>query len=185
MSNRRFEDRRRELMHNKQPAWGDAPPSNPLWPLRPRPEVQSALINIDTPAVPQSISASMSTSRKVNFERTTAQITTQGWTLDLLIASGARFKRVPRVSANRSNLLKTIADYEEFGTPLIIEGLHNVPGWDSSLFTAENFEALSIRISDRIKARNVRTSVDSDILLSDLIRQLRNTPPVASGDGEF
>ena len=62
--------------------------------------------------------------------------TTQDWSLDVLVSSGSRFRRVPRISATLelSELLRQVLDHEVAGIPLIIEGWETRSEWPKQLF---------------------------------------------------
>lgn len=66
-------------------------------------------------------------------------ITTSGWTLETLIASGPRFKPVPRISMDLPQAETSLAlhNHEESGIPLVLEGWHKHEGWPVDLFNLE------------------------------------------------
>ena len=57
-----------------------------------------------------------------------------GWNEESLESCG--FKPVPRVSIRANDLSEHIASYPITGVPLVIEGVHEHPGFQQDLFTA-------------------------------------------------
>jgi hypothetical protein len=68
-------------------------------------------------------------------------VSSEGWTVDKLVGSAQRFRKVPRVSALASTqtLLSAIEDYERSGIPLIIEGWHKHQNWPKDIFSVHWF----------------------------------------------
>lgn len=78
----------------------------------------------------------VSSSQTVPVAASPSLLTTKGWSLDGLLASGPRFKRVPRISATSglNELFLKIVEHENKGIPLIIEGWQDRPEWPQNLF---------------------------------------------------
>ena len=70
-------------------------------------------------------------------------VTSREWTLDRLLAAGARFQTVDRISANSGTpeqITSTIKDYEQRNVPLVVQDLHHHPAWPE-FFTPEWLES--------------------------------------------
>ena len=70
-------------------------------------------------------------------------VTSKGWTLESVLASGPRFRTVDKTSANSGTpeqIASTIKDYEQRGVPLVVQDLHGRPDWPE-FFTPEWLEA--------------------------------------------
>ncbi|KAH8116845.1 hypothetical protein DFH11DRAFT_1505692, partial [Phellopilus nigrolimitatus] len=109
--------------------------------------------------------------------------TTEGWTLDGLLALGARMQRVPRVSALQSavRLEKIIREHEASGMPLIIEGWDKTPHWPrDGLFS---FEWLLEHGDERIAVRDCVSRKDKELPFKEFVEKSRAAPRYAS-EGE-
>ena len=83
-------------------------------------------------------------------------ISSTGWSEDsLLRAGGSNFNRVPRISASLppEEMTVKLLESEASGVPLIIEGWHLHPGWNSDLFSMEGF------VGDGAQGESCRCSV--------------------------
>lgn len=63
-------------------------------------------------------------------------VTSRGWSLEGLVASGPRFRTVDRISANSGTpeqIASTIKDYEQRNIPLVVQDFHNHPDWPEFL----------------------------------------------------
>ena len=70
-------------------------------------------------------------------------ISSKGWTLQSLLATGAKFRTVDRISAasrTPEQIASTIKDYERHNVPLVVEDLHCNPNWPE-LFTPQWLES--------------------------------------------
>lgn len=70
-------------------------------------------------------------------------ITSKHWTLERLLATGAKFRTVDRISAKSGTpeqIASTIQDYEQRGVPLVVEDLHRNPNWPE-FFTPQWLES--------------------------------------------
>jgi hypothetical protein len=128
----------RRMLMSSSAKWGDEPPSLtrrstlPQHNHPPQPNlVPSSDSEQSAPLLDMIRSGSSSNSRGF--------ITSKGWTLDKLIASGESFNEVPRVSASNPDLTSSVEEHERSGIPLIIEAWHKHPKWPKDLFTPENF----------------------------------------------
>ncbi|KAF7338185.1 hypothetical protein MVEN_02043400 [Mycena venus] len=105
-------------------------------------------------------------------------LTCKDWTLDSLISKSTNFHRVPRVrwseTKHTARQIKRHEDANPGGVPLVVEGLHNHPGWLRDKFTPEWFMDNG---PDTISVRNVHDRSDSDITLSDFIARTRAISP--------
>jgi hypothetical protein len=126
--------------------------------------------------------------------------TTKGWSLDGLLDSGPRFKRVPRISATSglNELFLKVVEHENKGIPLIIEGWQDRPEWPRNLFDLDWLKEthgsqgtlgchLRVYASPTniavIEARNIHGNrKDQKLLLSELVDCTRAAPPFATPD---
>jgi hypothetical protein len=127
-----FEDRRKALMNGEQsfPRFGaqgtmsaaSAPP-----PLPPPPA--TSMVHLET-------ASATSTTTPTNVSPPPVD-----WEIDTLVKSSSNFDPVPRVSASLPPdvLLSEVRWHEEKGIPLIIEGWHERPNWNQTLFSMEGF----------------------------------------------
>jgi hypothetical protein len=70
-------------------------------------------------------------------------ITSKDWTLERLLATGAKFRRVDRISAKSrttEQIASTVKDYEQRNVPLVVEDLHCNPDWPE-FFTPQWLES--------------------------------------------
>lgn len=123
-------------------------------------------------------------------------LTSRGWTLRNLVDSHNNFKDVTRISAHASSaeLLGAISDHERSGTPLVIEGYHDLPSWPRDQFTLECLERCAeprmpsfpfrryiyARYSRfcplGVSVRNVHSREDVEMSFSDFLSELKSTP---------
>ena len=69
-------------------------------------------------------------------------ITAKDWTLEHLLATGAKFRTVERVSAKSKTpeqIASIIQDYEQRDVPLVVQDLHCHPDWPE-FFTTQWLE---------------------------------------------
>jgi hypothetical protein len=105
-------------------------------------QIEHDLLQLDPeelywPVSPQSLT--MTGARQ--WAKSRGFISSEGWSMQKLLASGERFSPVPRVSASDPCLAASIDEHEQFGIPLIIEKWHMHPKWPRDLFTIEKFRA--------------------------------------------
>lgn len=70
-------------------------------------------------------------------------VTSKGWTLERVVASGPRFRTVDKISANSrtpEQIASSIKDYEQRNTPLVVQDLHGHPDWPE-FFTPQWLES--------------------------------------------
>ena len=63
---------------------------------------------------------------------TVGLVTSKGWTLESVVASGPRFRTVDKTSADSATpeqIASTIKDYEQRGVPLVVQDLHGRSDW--------------------------------------------------------
>ncbi|ESK94580.1 hypothetical protein Moror_7961 [Moniliophthora roreri MCA 2997] len=102
------------------------------------------------------------------------RLTCRGWSFDKLISRG--FKPISRVSIldSRENLMKTIAEHETKGIPLIIQDIHKHPKWSDQDFSPE---WLLEHGTQELHVRNVHNSEDSSLSLSQFMDKCRKIEP--------
>lgn len=66
-------------------------------------------------------------------------LSTQGWSLDYLLALGKRFRAVPRVSAFDPALNARLDEFDRTAEPLVIESYHLHGHWPRDAFTVDYF----------------------------------------------
>lgn len=74
---------------------------------------------------------------------TVGLITSKDWTLDRLLATGAKFRTVDRISAaslTPEQIVSAIKDYEQRNVPLVVQDLHRDPNWPE-FFTPQWLES--------------------------------------------
>ncbi|CAA7271539.1 unnamed protein product [Cyclocybe aegerita] len=106
-----------------------------------------------------------------------AMISTNGWSLDGLLARGNNFHHARRVRATSSQLSDILKDHEQNGIPLVVEGLHEHRNWKKDMFALERFESESA--SKNISVRNVHNWSDKTIPLKEFIATSRSAGPFA------
>ncbi|KAJ3503771.1 hypothetical protein NLJ89_g8285 [Agrocybe chaxingu] len=104
-------------------------------------------------------------------------ISTDGWSLDGLLAQGKNFRHIRRVRAASSRLSEILKDHEQNGIPLVVEGLHEHRKWKNDMFTMECFERESA--SEHISVRNVHNWSDKTIPLKEFVMISRSAGPFA------
>lgn len=69
-------------------------------------------------------------------------LTTRDWSLATLVASGPRFRRVKRLSANLGpeELFRQVVESEDSGMPIVIEGWHERPEWPTKMFDLDGLK---------------------------------------------
>lgn len=92
-------------------------------------------------------------------------VTTKGWSIKQLLASGKQFRPVPTISASapRHIISQKIQEHEDHGEPLIISGWHELPSWPKDLFSIESLLANS---DDRCMSHCLRIGLTHLICLS-------------------
>jgi hypothetical protein len=67
------------------------------------------------------------------------RLSTANWTLDSILSLGSHFTPVHRVSASlpKNELLAFIQDFEYKGLPLVVEGWHQNPSWNTNILSPE------------------------------------------------
>ena len=59
-------------------------------------------------------------------------VTSKGWTLESVVASGPRFRTVDKISVDSGTpeqIALIVKDYEQRGVPLVVQGFHGRPNW--------------------------------------------------------
>jgi hypothetical protein len=119
--------------------WGDEPPSSTRRSTIPQQTNNRPQPNLVPPRDSEQNAPLLDMIRTGSSSNSRGFITSKGWTLDKLIASGESFYQVPRVSASIPDLTFSIEEHERSGLPLIIEAWHEHPKWPKDLFTPEHF----------------------------------------------
>ncbi|KAF7323091.1 JmjC domain-containing protein [Mycena chlorophos] len=101
-----------------------------------------------------------------------------GSSLDELIASSPNFKAVPRVQYT-SNSDVNVRQSAQPGVPVVVEGLHNHPSWNTELFSPDWL--LDKSGIAAISARNVHTRTDQEIPLVEFLAKTRAMSHLAVG----
>lgn len=135
---------------------------------------------------------------------TVGLITSKNWTLEHLLATGAKFRPVDRVSAasqTPGQIASTIKDYEQRNVPLVVQDLHCHPNWPE-FFTPQWLEShygtqgtcartflpkfqVSTSCIPVVQVRNVHGErLDRETTVTELIDNLRNAPPFADEGGK-
>jgi len=125
-------------------------------------------------------------------------ITTEGWTLESLLAKGKRFKHAVRISAaglDDAHIARKISEFEADGVPTVLEDWHKHDNWPKSMFTVDNFVENSsqsrlpcfrrviIDPPSDIHVRNVRDWSDKIMDLLEFVDLCRATHPVTIPGG--
>ncbi|KAJ6597028.1 hypothetical protein DFH09DRAFT_109489 [Mycena vulgaris] len=191
-----IEQRRKQLMA-QQPAWGDSPSPPQLSSSQNGSDRESHQINDSPPQLVATrddvlglldalIMADPQTRpRRASLMGKPAMLSCKGWTLEALVRKSKNFSQVPRVqwSLDASTSAQIRAhEVANPGVPLVVEGLHNHPGWMKDKFTPRWLEQNGPK---SISARNVCDRTDKNIKLSDFIARTRATSPFATpGESE-
>ena len=122
---RRCEDRARRELAREMPTWVTLSATTPVTASDGGSELEKHHpLQTNTTSLPRS--------------HTKAIISAREWSLEGLLAQGARFKAVPRVSAlSEPQMLEAIRKHEEEGEPLIIEHWDKHDKWPGKLFSAD------------------------------------------------
>ncbi|KAG6832324.1 hypothetical protein H0H87_001965 [Tephrocybe sp. NHM501043] len=173
-----IEERRKKLMA-AGPSWGDQHSTHVGGGLRVNPEHYWCNCEV-------SAEASTVTSKAPMIDAIypppapVGRISTRGWTLESILATGERFLQVPRVAHQDATL--AIAKFENSGVPLILEGLHQLPKWPGEEFRPEWLKEHGPK---EISARNVHDWTDRTLPLDKFIEQSRSAPKfTTSGEEE-
>ncbi|KIK57690.1 hypothetical protein GYMLUDRAFT_45855 [Collybiopsis luxurians FD-317 M1] len=98
----------------------------------------------------------------------------QSWSLSSLLANNRNFIETRRISVADEKLSDTIGTFDKAGVPLVIQDLHNKPGWRNDLLSLDWLRDES-EIND-ISVRNIHNNLDSSLSLADFIEKTRETP---------